>query len=150
MYPKFSQMDSNALKNPKLKKIRRFLSNLNNINRGGCGFAAVAMYDILKQQGFEPVIMFAYHSWNQERYQTNEAAKKCNGTFTSCSHAFIKIDDVYFDCARNVDITEYRTLQIMGRDEVVMALKEDDEWNYSFDRDANVPTIEKMTGIKIL
>ena len=149
-------------KGPKsVDELRDYLSCVRNINRGGCGIAALAIYDQAKREGKNPKIVFCWDVWSlmwcdDNGPQQHEAYK--NGkrkTAVSCSHVLVKIGRRYYDCKENATKSEvYDEFRIVdeevSRDHLVAAVNNKGQWNSEFDRKVHLPKIEKYLGYKLL
>jgi hypothetical protein len=142
--------------------VREFLSDIPNINNGGCGIATLAMFLWLKKnKGIKKGVRVAYlykYDDDYEKYQfkVNNSNLKGNTTrVSSCNHAVLTVDKkVYFDCADSyicIDnfkkkiVIPYRKTEQFLTD----SLRNEDDWNFLFSRSRYVPMIERVLDIKL-
>lgn len=129
----------------------KFLSTIENINRGGCGISALAMYLWLEKNGlinYNDSIVYLYDDLYQ--YNTNQKLVNNVSNFGSaCSHAILKHSGFYFDSdGEFFDIKKYSYYQELSVDAVRITLKSNN-WNYMFDRNKNLKKIETVLGVNI-
>jgi len=133
------------------KQLRSYLNKIPYISYGGCGYATLFMYQWLKvyKPKVKVKIVFAY-SWLSDAYETNEAYfKGIHTSISSCSHAFLQIENKYVDCKGVVDISHYAKYHCIEDPKFVLkALKNKNVWNCTFDREW-VPKMETAIGIKL-
>lgn len=137
------------------KSLREYLDSVPAINCGGCGYSAYFIYEFLKHKGKKPEIAFIYDPYNPH-YHQNDAALNGEGEEpTSCAHVVIKIGDFCYD---STGIKKWQVVldrwsdgcnhyHIVDEEFLLKALDNRDEWNSFFDRDQEVPEMEKNTGI---
>lgn len=142
-----------------LTQIRRFLGSIDTINCGGCGIAALAIYDKAKKEGRRPKIVFAWDIWSLmwgdgiERH--NEYKRGLRDKAPSCSHVLVKIGEKYYDSNQIMTKTEFKGHfrqydENVSRKHLVESLKNKREWNSEFDRKTYLPIINKKLGYKLL
>jgi len=133
------------------KELRKYLAGIPAINYGGCGYAALFMYQWLKihKPKLEVEIVFGY-CYDTPSYHDNDAYFKGVHSITnSCSHAFLKIKKKHIDCKTNIDVRHYPfNHNISDPKFVLKALEDTDNWNSSFDR-SWVRIMENNIGIKL-
>ncbi len=143
-----------------LNEIRDYLSNIRNINRGGCGVAALAIYDQAIREGKKAKIVFCWDIWSlifddgsyerHERYKEGSARKP-----PACSHVIVKVGHKYYDSDQTftkklVNDRFRRRDEAVTREHLVAAIKNEGEWNDAFDRRKNLPKIQKYLGYPLL
>lgn len=125
-----------------MKKLNNLLSELNkipNINNGGCGFAALEIYDFLKSEEKDPVITFLYKDSIAPfcpsaiiEYNLNQSyiRKESKNIYTP-SHVCVLFEGNYYDSTGKVDISEYKHKHYFMRSDLELCLK-NDTWNSEF------------------
>ena len=135
---------------PKLNELQNSLNKILVLNYGGCGFAAIAMYDLLVKLGQKPKIIFAYRGWDSADYISNtEAINNKSKDFKSCNHALIELNGKFFDTTGNRNIKQWEYYHEVPRKNVIYALKTA-SWNPSFVRSIYLPIIYKQIGYAII
>lgn len=128
--------------------LRKFLASIPCINRGGCGFAALAMYDAAIKEGKTPTLMISYH--DEHTMQQNERAMNGQGDPSmGLSHVFLALNGRYIDCMSNAVDLEERYYHPATR-EFVAKILEIQRWNPDFNRIKHVPRIYKYIGYNLL
>lgn len=129
-------------------EVESFLSNIPDINNGGCGIAALALYDAAVAEGKRPKIYYTYSSINNFSYEVNQ--KYIKGKIKeaqACSHIVIKLGKNYYDSKGEYDM--YREAHVVTREHLVNSIKHGC-WNPSFDRSTYLPRINSLMGYNIL
>lgn len=140
---------------PDFKKTRKFLEAIDSINLGGCGLAALALYDAAKREGKKPKIVYLYHAiMHHEARTKNDAYKRGKGKAYSCSHVLIKIGHRYWDSEGLVPKSRlgwYISDETITREHLVDSINNKDSWNEVFDRKLWMDDIKKFLkrGTKI-
>lgn len=134
-----------------LDDVREYLSSINNINCGGCGIAAYAMYLWLKENNqLDKAFMFVlgYTSYSEENYINNQnVLRDKNGQGVGCSHMFIFHNGRYIDSDGIINPTEYKWVQHVKEEWFIKnCVSNAKTWNYTFDR-KNIPLIEEKLKI---
>jgi hypothetical protein len=124
---------------PALEKIKP-INNIPNLNFGGCGYAAIALYHSLKQEGLEPQIVF-FSNRNRD----------LKG-YRAPGHAVVRVKNgyryKYLDAQGEWTSKDYKLKKVVSLDYLKKSLENRDTWNESFDR-KNVKKIEKIIKIKL-
>ena len=129
-------------------KLRRWLRTIPNINRGGCAFAALAMYKVALAEGFNPHLVYLYDEDDAVRYNGNREFMKGTSPFAyTCSHAVVEIDGILYDCQRMVD--EYVRHDHVSEALVLKSVESIEGWNSCFIRDGWVDKINKAVEITL-
>lgn len=126
-----------------------FLSEINTINSGGCGFAAVYIFDALLNDGFAPKIRYCYRDTNSVYPDNERFLKDKEGSLLSCSHVVVELDgDIHID-AKGVryDIDkEYPFHHYVTREQLISAIYLEDWWNLAFNREIYIPKMKRFFG----
>lgn len=139
-----------------LSKIRKIISEIDSINRGGCGIAAYAVYLYLKEKDILPKSfrIVTLHCTDMDNAAHNNRfiiGQEKNGV--SANHIGFMIDNIIMDCKKIIDLTEYRSVVVIPRNKIVeyliSALTTSLDWNPSFNRNRQIPIIEKKLKIKL-
>jgi hypothetical protein len=135
-----------------LEEIRKYLDSIKNINYGGCGYSALAMYLWLKKQGYPYMhrISFVYlYSSTYHYYEINTKFIKHNeGLPTSCSHIMLKVRGKLLDSTPNgLGVDPVKRHNNITEETLRLSLQ-NGGWNDSFDAPKHLPKIEKKLGIK--
>jgi len=128
--------------------VQLFLRGVPSISQGGCGFAALVMYDYLKAKGVDAEIVYAYGFCDPEYDNNISVIQNGSGELCACQHAMIRVKDSFYDCKGECDIEMYYDHHTISRELVVKSL-DSGRWNSSFDRHKYVPMIEKAIGYNI-
>lgn len=141
------------------QQVRKIFGEIDEINCGGCGVAALAMYDAAKREGKNPKIVFAWDvfslMWGDDSSHHWKYKKGLVKTATSCSHVMVKIGNKYYDSRESMTGKEFerefrRWDKNVSRKHLVAALNNRRVWNSEFDRDEHLPEINKKLGYKLL
>ena len=132
-------------------QVRNYLDSIPDINFGGCGIAALAMYRWLKANGeLTPETKFVYYHSSKYHLDRNRAAS--NGDYKkamSCNHVALYHEGRKWDSEGIVIRKEDLMLLIDDEETVIHSLNNNiSEWNWSFDRDM-VPDIAENLGIDL-
>ncbi len=133
------------------KKTMEFLSGVDNINCGGCGVAALGLYDAAVLEGKTPKIIYLYHpfySWGEK--EINDEVLRAE----SCWHIVVEVDGKHYHANGEIDsssecehILHYQK-HIVEREMLINSLT-NGGWNSSFDRKKWVPKIKDMIGLDV-
>lgn len=138
------------------KQTINFLSEINYINRGGCGVAALALFHAAKKEGKDPKIYFIYSSWDQDNIKTNEAfLKGKRKKATSCHHVVVKIGNRWYDAKGTPDMSLYfdSSWYIIKETPLKLlksAVDNPGVWNPDFERKKFIPIIERFVGVELV
>jgi hypothetical protein len=137
------------------KKTQKFLQDVPNINFGGCGMAALALYDAAKKEGKKPKIVYVYSPWDEDSYRKNIKFKEGKSKKAdACMHIVIKIGKNYYDADGKISkgyVENYFKDPEITRDHLVASINNKGVWNDSFRRKIWGPEIKKFfkKGTKI-
>jgi hypothetical protein len=139
--------------NKEFKKALKYLNGIPDINRGGCGISALALYDIAKANGKKPKIVYLYSWMDDDSYQMNERYKKGkSGEASSCAHVLVKVGKKYYDSTGSIKAKEIETYSKVDegikRNHLIASIKNVNEWNPCFKRKKWLPKIKKELSIK--
>lgn len=130
------------------------LNEINNINAGGCGVAAVAIYRFLTQNGLYSKYLsfaFAYKGWDASLYESN-LNKHNNGNYDELevpSHVVLKFKNKFFIDSNGYDTDpQYDLFHDVSHDEVLINVNHSG-WNWIFDRRKEIPKIEKILNVNL-
>lgn len=115
------------------------LNSIPNINRGGCGLSALAIYRWCKKHGIEvsdrPFVVLCEDEW--ELRHNNTACENGDVTEICIPHVVIEIDGELTDSEGTdgslIEELPYRQDYQLNEDELI-ALLNTDAWNSSFNR----------------
>ncbi len=118
------------------------LYNIPWLNSGGCGFAALGIYKVLKREGFKPKIVF---EGDEPHHISGEDVP---------GHVLVKVKDPR--ARKSVFIDGYGWYERLNRPyrkemplkTLKKLLNNRDGWNFFFDR-AHVPLIAKTLGVEL-
>lgn len=125
-----------------MKKLNDLLIKLNkipHINEGGCGFAALEIYELLKKENKSPVITFLYKDSSFPfspnsitEYKLNEEyIRKESDKIYTPSHVCVLHDGKYYDSTGVIDISDYKYKHYFKRSDLELLL-ETGSWNKNF------------------
>lgn len=138
------------MKNKNFIKTMNKLSNIPYINYGGCGLAALVLYETAVKEKLNPKIIFIQS--DDYSYDVNEAFKEGKiKKATSCNHAVIKINNKLYDSDGEYSLKgDYGfKLQEISKDHLLNSIIFGN-WNPTFDRQKWLGKIEKMIGKNII
>jgi len=87
-------------KNEKIiEQVQEFFNSIPNINAGGCGIAALGLYDTAVKEGKDPKIIFFYHKiWEERNFDHNQMVMEGKkDKAMSCCHIVCEIDGKYIN-----------------------------------------------------
>ncbi len=127
--------------------LSRYFQTIPNINRGGCGVAALVLYRQAVKEGLNPEIVYCYlgrdRAWEKNSKFIEGKTKKA----ASCDHIVLKINDEYYDCDgvnRLATAGWYSFTQTVSEKHLMNSLIYGG-WNDDFDR-RNLKKIEDRFG----
>lgn len=138
-----------------LDEVRRFLNRIDEVNCGGCGIAALAIYRWLKKRNLlkgdeKFVFMYVYED---DVFSGNEKFFKGEyDELNAPSHIVLKIGDRLVDSTnRSNEMLEdrYNKKHLGISEEILLKTINHNSWNDSFYREENVPVIEKVLDINL-
>lgn len=133
--------------------LRNYLDEVPEINCGGCGYSAFFIYEFFKQEGKSPEIVFFY-GYGNPNYDRNNDALKGKGKPSACGHVMVKIGEKVYDSEGEHNFEDAENdwdnlYHIVPEDFLLKALANKNRWNSMFDRDQEVPEMEKKIGINL-
>lgn len=137
-------MKTKDKKKLKLKQVLNYLNSIPNINYGGCGISALAVYRwVKKYYEFSNVqILFCYYGDNKYDYNNNvRVFKTCKGYLTSPQHVVLKYKNIMFDSKgvyRHLNADFPLEHEATRLDLFISVLNDLSEWNNMFERKTNV------------
>lgn len=143
-----------AFQQLKLRLKLRQLNKIPCINRGGCAFVAYALAEYFKRKhsSIEVKIIFFTEDWNS--YQRD---KLRNNSPSSCAHAVIQIESIYYDSRGQHTLQQLKdSFGIDDATEIQPELALDClqsrkvSWNCAFRRDTGIPKINKILGTEMV
>lgn len=129
------------------KKVMTSLRKIPDINRGGCGVSALALFDAAKRDGLKPKIFYLYSWLDDDSYRQNQKFKEGKTKKAdSCSHVVVKIEEKYYDSDGIIkqDKIERHTIDKVKRKHLIASINNAEAWNDVFDRWKWIPKIEKF------
>lgn len=137
---------------------QQFLNSVEYINYGGCGIAALALYDAAVLEGRKPKIVYLYHPYHEADSRTiNEGIMKGEiepTKATSCYHICVQIGKkIYHADGEFTKDHEAGYLldfpkQYVTKELLLNSLKYAG-WNSQFDRKKWVPKIKEMLKLEV-
>ena len=150
----------NKFKKPinNLDDLRQSLDNINNINYGGCGVSAYAMYCYLEKNNLlkEDTQIIYLHDWCENSIKHNlEFIKGNNNNPTSANHVILYHDGYYVDSEHKYIFLNsfryssnyFKVPQDITHVFMKLSLNES-SWNPRFDR-KNIKEIEKFIELNL-
>jgi len=136
-----------------LTEVQKFLNGIQDINRGGCGISALAIYKWLQKQGESMdriKFIYLYKSYNEDIYLNNESVLRDNkGVARAPNHCCISYNGKFIDSKGDVDLTIFKWVQIIDEEDFIRDfLNNTKTWNSMFSRDC-INNIEKELEIKM-
>lgn len=124
----------------RLKQVQKYLSEIPNINRGGCGISALSMYRWIKDNeriGNTKFVFLYIGDEGKERYLNNQKIlRDKDKKAQACSHICILYMGEFIDSDGEVDVSDYDWIQIIDEEEFIKrALSNTKDWNILFNRE---------------
>ena len=138
-----------SIMKPTFKQTRKLVSEIPNINRGGCGLAALALFDAAKREGKEPKIVYCYTGWDDSNLHKNNQFKEGKRKkATSCHHVVIKLGKKYWDSTGKLDPEEIENFETLDeeitRKHLISSINNKGAWNNMFSRKEWMPKLQKL------
>lgn len=144
-----------------LRDIIFFLGTIEDINNGGCGIAALALYKWLeKHENYKPEILFCYRADSRDRLKTNKSIMEedKNNVRTSMlkvpNHIMVKYHEDYIDAdgfwPDAQFYNRYEAWHTVSVEQLISTIHNYRDWNSDFERDRNVHKIEGFIGIDLV
>jgi len=140
-----------------LKQVQGFLNNIPNINSGGCGIAALAIYRWLKQNNqLTKDTKFVYYYFSEDRSEisynhylnNSNVLENNNGEPEACAHAGIYYRRKYLDSNGKIDTWKFEHDHYVNEKFIVNSINNLGCWNSSFER-SHIGEIEDRLNIKL-
>lgn len=122
-------------------------SNVEAVNRGGCGFFAKHLYDVLKLKGYNPELVILVREWSVETANEYINNNSIGDLFnTNWVHVMVKVNvrnkPIYIDShgffktiENHPTFSEYEAVDLpYDTLKVMLGYKYKRRWNPSFDR----------------
>lgn len=148
-----------------LSDVQKYLRSFKNINEGGCGIAALAMYRwILKNKPcLNVAFIMVYHdshrfkqnsdniAYSYEHYEIPTAPSHAGIVTNKLSNVGRKMQEtVTIDCDGFINVLEYGYSHTFGSPYIMVdAINNFDSWNDNFHRRNNVKNIAKRLDIDL-
>lgn len=139
-----------------LVEAQEFLNTIPNIHNGGCGYSALALYEVLQQNGDakHAQFVYVYASWEEDRYENNSNVLKYRkGVPEAPMHVCLYYKGHFIDCTGVIDENveeEGNKLHYIKRKQFVKdTLKNKETWNDMFSRYGNLKRIKETLGVKL-
>lgn len=141
-------------KTPTYYELQAFLCTIPSISFGGCGIAALVLYDAAVREGMNPKIIYTYSERTLKygcNYENNMAAinEGVEDKADCCSHIVLEIDKQWYDCRGLVINNDDRKFHEATRKHLVNSMIYGN-WNSDFDRAKYLPVIKKFVGYNAL
>ena len=138
-----------------LESILECLDSIPNINHGGCGISALAIYRWCKANGVKvskrPFVILLSESYGDKWTIEHNRDIIEMGDFRriTLSHVAIKVGKKLIDSTGQPDLDYYKHRQPeqLNESELIEAL--DSSWNHMFDREESIPKIELALNIDL-
>jgi hypothetical protein len=135
--------------------VQNFLNEIPNINRGGCGLSAYAMYLWLRKNSMlteDIQIVFLHYGYSKSDFHTNQSFYLQGvGKPVAPEHVVINRNGKYIDSngvyTRANGYSFKLSVSLEKAEDFLVNSLNDDDWNSSFERPCVVPMIEKELGI---
>lgn len=139
------------MKIQRFSDVVRYLNTIKDINNGGCGISALAMYRWLKLRGVNDIsFVFLYKIKDYDAYEENLCYLRSGiGRPTSASHVCLKYGNRLVDSRGVITGRNYIIHQnINDVDFIVMSIMNHGKWNYLFSW-SEIINIERELNIKL-
>lgn len=141
----------------KFQEVREYLADIDSINAGGCGVAALAMMMWLEKTGADMTKFYLVlrHSYRErDTFQTNLTfLHKGVGNADACAHYLIHWKGEYMDSMDrgNKGMMSHAPYELKVAHpecfKLVCSALQNGMWNPRFDREDECPRIEEALGI---
>jgi len=131
------------------KQTVKALDRIPNINRGGCGLAALALFDAAKREGKKAKIVYCYTGWDGSALHKNNQFKEGKRKKAySCHHIIIKLGKKYWDSTGTLGKKEIKNFDTVDeeitRKHLIASINNKGAWNNCFDRRGWMPQLKKL------
>lgn len=126
--------------------------NVSAVNRGGCGFFAKHLYDVLKLKGYNPKLVLLVRGYSVDDADYHISNNNVNDLFdTNWTHVMVRVGGYFVDCrGLFTKIEEHPTFDVFEAVDlpydilkVMLNSKYRHRWNPNFNRD-NSKIIRKI------
>jgi hypothetical protein len=119
---------------------RKFLSNLPNVNYGGCGIVALSMYRwIMKNEKENPNMILLYRPSNEETGSLRKGPTHCG----------VEYKGKIIDGNEEIPLDLYSTQITISEKGMLNLINSMDNWNEDFERKKHVPIMGEKLGIDL-
>lgn len=130
------------------KKTLEFLEKIPFIDNGGCGMAALALYDAAKREKKQAKIVYVYHPNDDTSYIRNLKFKQGKvKRAEACMHIVVKVGRTHYDAAGKVPrayLQNYLHDSEITREHLIASINNIKDWNPLFSRRVWGPSIAKF------
>ena len=119
------------------KQTVKSLDKIPDINHGGCGLAALALFDASKREGKKAKIVYCYTGWDVTALHKNNQFKEGKRKkATSCHHVVIKLGKRYWDSTGALSKKEIKNFDTVDeeitRKHLISSINNKGSWNDVF------------------
>jgi len=138
-------------KTPTYYELQAFLCTIPSISWGGCGIAALVLYDAAVREDLNPKIIYTYSDTLLAYgclFENNQLFMKGKQEHAdACSHIVLEINGQWYDCmgVYNKDRKSHEATREHLVNSVIHG-----NWNDEFDRGKQLPVIKKFVGYNAL
>ncbi len=133
-----------------LKDVQTELIKIPDLNQGGCGISALAMYKALKDSDDNIGFVFMYKKLNAEVFNHNETILGGVSQLPKApNHVGILYKGELIDSNGKIDLKKYSLIQFVDYKFLIDAINNSDSWNEVFDR-RKADLIEEKLGVKLI
>ena len=136
-----------------LKEVRNWLDDIDGINAGGCGLAALAMFRWLqKEQKLMGNESFTYLYQSKDYFYTSNSTylkDKSIGHFNSCCHIMFCYEGINYDSNSNRISDSYPVKHEGITESLLVEALNFGGWNCEFNRRYYLPIIEERLDIDL-
>lgn len=129
-----------------------YLGTIRDINWGGCGIAALAIYNTAFLYNLKPKIHYLYYDNNHPLKEANDNFKKGKTSIAhGCTHVVVKIGNKFYDANGEYDLDSegYVDGGEVTKEHLINSVV-NGEWNSMFNRGKWLPKIEEFMGYKLI
>lgn len=132
-------------------KVQNELQKVEAINDGGCGIAALVLYEAAILEGKNPKIVYLYGDWEYEKKMANKGFKQGKITNAeSCMHIVIELEEGLIDCNGSIGNNWDTSDKDYVTKEHLIASLTWGGWNSVFDRKKWYPKIKQILADNIV
>jgi hypothetical protein len=131
------------------KQTLKALDRIPNINRGGCGFAALALFDAANREGRKAKIVYCYTAYDGSALHKNNQFKEGKRKKAhACHHIIVKLGKKYWDSTGKIDEDEFADFEWIDeeitRKHLIASINNKGAWNSIFDRRGSMSQLKKL------